>query len=199
MNELIVLLSPASSVAILETSPSGPVIASYCPIAPSCAETICARTEWIESVSALACWTTACLAAWSSGFLERSDQDCQNFVSWALMPVSPGSASGELGGVQRLGARGPVGEVRVLAAVLRVQELVAHATEAFDIDAGAQVGTGRGRGARDLDLQRLRGREQGLLARVARGRGVRDVVAGRVEHPLLRDQAAQRRLHSVEA
>ena len=87
-NELIVLFRPASSVAILATSPPGPAIRLYWPIALSCAATICERTEWIESVSAPACWTSACLAAWSSGAFERSDQDCQNFDSWALMPVS---------------------------------------------------------------------------------------------------------------
>ncbi len=93
MNELMVLFRPASSDAIWSTSPSGPVMAAYWPIAVSLAITICARTDWIESVRAPACWTSACLAARSSGALERSDHDFQNFTSWALMPLSPGSES----------------------------------------------------------------------------------------------------------
>src|SRR4051794_16390388 len=92
-NDLIDVFRPASSAAIFETSPPTPAIWLYWPVAASCAATICERTEWIESVSAPACWTSACLAAWSSGDFARSDQDCQNFDSWALMPVSDGSLS----------------------------------------------------------------------------------------------------------
>ena len=62
-------------------------------MALSFAATICERTACMESTTASACCTTACLAASASGFFCRSDHDCQNFVSWALMPVSPGSAS----------------------------------------------------------------------------------------------------------
>ena len=40
--------------------------------------------------------------------------------------------------------------------------------------------------------------EHGLLARVALGAGVRDVVGRDVERPLLRDQAAQRDVDAVE-
>ena len=42
------------------------------------------------------------------------------------------------------------------------------------------------------------GDERGLLARVALGRGVGDVVAGRVEQPLLGEEPAQRGLEAVE-
>ena len=101
----------------------------------------------------------------------------------------------ELRVVEVLGARLPVGEVRVLRAVLRVDERVADAAEADDVHAVPEMGAGLVGGAGRLDLLRERGRERGLLARVADGRRVRDVVAGGVEHPLLRDQAAQRRLH----
>ena len=48
---------------------------------------------WIASVSAPAFCTSACLAARLSGDFERSDQAFQKLASWALMPVSPGSAS----------------------------------------------------------------------------------------------------------
>ena len=46
----------------------------------------------------------------------------------------------ELGGVQTLGAGLPVAEVRVLGAVLRIQELVADAAEALDVDAASRGG-----------------------------------------------------------
>ena len=48
----------------------------------------------------------------------------------------------ELGGVEALGAGLPVAEVRVLRAVLRVEERVADAAEALDVDAGPEVGAG---------------------------------------------------------
>src|SRR5690349_21039022 len=71
--DLIDVFRPASSEAILEIWPPLPAMSLYWPIAASWAATICERTEWIESVSAPACWTSACLAAWSSGDFARSD------------------------------------------------------------------------------------------------------------------------------
>ena len=68
-------------------------MASYWPWAVSCAATICERTEWIVSVSAPAFCTSACLADSLLGDFSRSDHALQNFESWALMPLSPGSAS----------------------------------------------------------------------------------------------------------
>ena len=98
--------------------------------------------------SAPAFWTSACLAARLSGDFERSDQAFQNFASWALMPLSPGSASDSSARVERLGLGLPVVQARVLAAELQVQELVADAAEALDVDAGAEVGAGRRRPSR---------------------------------------------------
>ena len=60
----------------------------------------------------------------------------------------------ELGGVEAFGPRLPVAQVRVLGAVLRVQELVADAAEALDVDAGAEVRADGGRRAGDRDLLR---------------------------------------------
>ena len=56
------------------------------------------------------------------------------------MPFSPGSESAELGLVERAGAGRPLAEVRVLGAVLEVDELVADAAEGLDVDARAEVG-----------------------------------------------------------
>src|SRR3954469_5453160 len=89
----IVLLRPASSVAILATSPSGPAIDAYLACAVCCAATIWERTAWIESVRLCDCCTSACLADRSDGDFETSDHEFQNLASWALMPVSPGSES----------------------------------------------------------------------------------------------------------
>src|SRR3954471_3265758 len=89
----IVLLRPASSVAILTTSPPGPEIAVYLSCAVCCAATIWERTAWIESVRLCDCWTSACLADRSDGGFETSDQAFQNLASWELIPFSPGSWS----------------------------------------------------------------------------------------------------------
>ena len=114
------------------------------------------------------------------------------------MPFSPGSESAELGTVEGAGAGGPLAQVRVLRAVLKVDELVADAAEALHVDAGAQVGAGAAGDAAGGDLQRGGRDERGLLAGVALGRRVGDVVAGRVEQPLLGEEPAQRRLEAVE-
>ena len=104
----------------------------------------------------------------------------------------------ELGAIEGTGARGPLAEVRVLRAVLEVDELVADAAEALDVDAGAEVGAGAAGDAARGDLQRGGRDERGLLAGVALGRRVGDVVTGRVEQPLLGEEPAERRLEAVE-
>ena len=76
----------------MSISPPSPTIASYWPLAMSCAATIWERTEWIESVRPFAVCTSACLADALVGFLERSDHAFQSLASCALMPFSPGSA-----------------------------------------------------------------------------------------------------------
>ena len=182
----IVLFRPASSEAIFSTSPPGPAIASYWPWAVSCAATICERTEWIESVSAPAFCTSACLAAALSGDFERSDHAFQNFDELGVDAVVAGLGERQLGGVERLGLGLPVVQARVLAAELEVQELVADAAEALDVDAGAEVGAGRRCRAGDLQLQRLRGRRAwppGASSRRSRrwrccGRSCRSSAAG---------------------
>ena len=54
------------------------------------------------------------------------------------MPLSPGSAKDELDVLQRVRAGGLVAELHVLRAVLEVEELVADAAVALDVDAGAE-------------------------------------------------------------
>ena len=55
------------------------------------------------------------------------------------MPLSPGSASESSAVLSAVGPGLLLAEVRVLGAVLRVQELVADAAEAGDVDAGAEL------------------------------------------------------------
>ncbi len=148
----IILFRPASSEAILSISPPSPVIASYWPWAISWAATICERTDWIESARPLEVCTSACLAEELVAAPERSDHAFQNLASCALMPFVARFGERELGAVERLGLRGPLAHVRVLRAVLRVQELVANAAEAGDVDAGAELRADRVAVVREREL-----------------------------------------------
>ena len=114
------------------------------------------------------------------------------------MPFSPGSDEGQLGLVERLGLLLGRAEARVLGAVLDVEEDVADAAVLQDVDAGAEVGRAAVLHAAGGDAERLRGGEDRLLARVADGVRVGDVVRGDVEAALLGQQAAQRGLESEE-
>ena len=114
------------------------------------------------------------------------------------MPFSPGSlsASSARSSVFVRAAHSP--RFVFCAAVLEIDELVADAAVGLDVDARAEVRAGAAGDAAGRDLERVGGDERDLLARVALGRRVGDVVAGRVQQALLGQQAAQRGLESVE-
>ena len=84
-----------------------------------------------------------------------------------------------------------------LAAQRVVGEGVAHAPVAGDLDALPHL-AGHDRPEHGQRAERRHRRVHGFLARVARGAGVRDVVRGRVERTLLRMQAAQGDVQTVE-
>ena len=98
-------------------------------------------------------------------------------------------------------ARGLVAAERhVLAAVLDVEEAVAQAAVGLDLDALAEERARAVRRARRRSSDSgVGGDERGLLARVADGVRVGEVVGGDVEAALLGEQAAQRRLEAHEA
>ena len=194
----IVLFRSASSVAILAISPPGPAIAVVLALrAASWAATICERTEWIESVRPLALLDERLLGGLRRPAPWRGPtRSSRTSASCALMPFSPGSASESSALSSASACARPLVDVRVLGAVLRVQELVADAAEALDVDAGAELRAGR---CVPSEIVSARARRPAcLLARVALGGGVRDVVAGGVEHALLGQKAAQGGLHAVE-
>ena len=120
------LFSPASSLATCEMSPPGCVMLSYCDCASVFAATICERIEEIASVSAPAFCTSDCLAAWLDGSVLTVDQAVKKSESFWLTPLSPGSESESSAVFERAGAGGLLLQARVLAAVLRVQEVVAN-------------------------------------------------------------------------
>jgi hypothetical protein len=143
-------------------------------------------------------------AAWSR---VSSIWSCSVWIAPARVPeprellveaVLAGLVERQLGPVERLGACRPLLQVGVLGAVLEVDELVADAAVGLDVDARADVRAGAADDAAGRDLQRVGGDERDLLARVALGRRVGDVVPGGVHQALLGQQAAQRRLESVE-
>ena len=108
-------------------------------------------------------------------------------------------ADGALHAIEGLGARGRVAQRHALRADLEVEEGVAQAAVGRHVDALAEeraraVLRGAGR-----QVQRVGRAERGLLARVADGVGVGDVVRGDVERLLLGQEAAQRGLQSEEA
>ena len=108
-------------------------------------------------------------------------------------------ADGALHVVQRLGAGRGVAQRHVLRADLEVQEGVADAAVGGDVDARAEVRAGAVLRGAGRQVQRVGRAERGLLARVADGVGVGDVVGGDVESLLLGQKAAQRGLQSEEA
>jgi hypothetical protein len=104
-----------------------------------------------------------------------------------------------LDAAERLGGGLVAAERHRLRAELQVEEVAAQAAVGLDLDALAEqraraVGERAGR-----EVQRLGGDERGLLAAVADGVGVREVVRGDVEAALLREQAAQRGVQPHEA
>ena len=108
-------------------------------------------------------------------------------------------ADGALHVVQRLGAGRGVAQRHVLRADLEVQEGVADAAVGRDVDALAEERTGAVLRDAGREVQRVGRAERGLLARVADGVGVGDVVRRDVEGLLLGQEAAQRGLQSEEA
>ena len=197
-NELMVLFRPASSerdlLDVAVRARDGGVLAHRGVLAV----TICARTDWIESVRR-GPLDERLLGGALSGALERSDQDVPELRrAAALMPFSPGSASDELGAVERLGRAGH--SLRFVFWLRNCESRNWSRTrrKPCDVDAGAEVRAGRRRPSRRpaaASPARPRAWPPGASSR---GRGVRDVVAGRVHHPLLGERPAQRRLHAVE-
>ena len=108
-------------------------------------------------------------------------------------------ADGALHAVERLGAGRGVAQRHVLRADLEVQEGVADAAVGGDVDALAEERAGAVLRGAGRQVQRVGRAERGLLARVADGVGVGDVVRGDVERLLLGQEAAQRGLQSEEA
>ena len=108
-------------------------------------------------------------------------------------------ADGALHVVERLGAGRGIAQRHVLRADLEVQEGVADAAVGGDVDARAEVRAGAALRGAGGQVQRVGGAERRLLARVADGVGIGDVVGGDVESLLLGQEAAQRGLQSEEA
>src|SRR4051812_38778719 len=108
-------------------------------------------------------------------------------------------ADGALHAVERLGARGRVAQGHALRADLEIEEGVAQATVGGHVDALAEERARAVLGRAGRQVQRAGRAERGLLARVADGVGVGDVVRGDVEGLLLGQEALQRGLQSEEA
>ena len=99
---------------------------------------------------------------------------------------------------QAVGGGRLLAQRHVLGPVLQVQERVAHAAVLEDVDALAELRPGAAGEHAGGDRVRRRGAEDRLLAGVALGLRVGDVVRRDVEAALLREQAAQRRLQAGE-
>ena len=97
-----------------------------------------------------------------------------------------------------LHARGEPAEAHRLGTVLEVEEAIAGAGHAGDVDPGPEFGLAVAGARAGVDPQRPAGAGRHLLARVAERVRVGDVVAGDVERLLLGDQPAQRGLQSHE-
>ena len=160
-NELIVLFRLGELVRdLLRPRRRAPAIASYWPMRRVLrGDHLRADASGSSRSARRPAATSACLAAWSSGDLERSDQACQNFGELGVDAGVARLGERELGGVQTP-RRAACQSLRFVfwRAVLRVQELVADAAEALDVDARAEVGAGR----------RCRRRRPGSAARARR-------------------------------
>ena len=108
-------------------------------------------------------------------------------------------ADGALHAIEGLGARRRVAQRHALRADLEVEEGVAQAAVGRHVDALAEERAGAVLQGAGRQVQRVGRAERGLLARVADGVGVGDVVRGDVERLLLGQEAAQRGLQSEEA
>ena len=154
-----------------------------------CAATICERTD-VDRVGQRA-RPAARAPAWRPrrpGPWRGPTRTFQNFASCALMPLSPGSAS-ESSAVSSASACA----VHSLRFVFWPRYCESRNWSRTRRKPWTSTPEPRWAPVADEEpatwtCSAWRGRQRGLLARVALGRGVGDVVAGRVEHPLLGHQ-----------